>query len=71
MMKHSLHETVQLHMNLADWPRELEDVLKGPILYSLFPAQLFHDKKTVTYGRFVVDVRPRNLIKYDGDISNR
>jgi hypothetical protein len=74
MMKHSLHGTVQLQMNLADWSRELEDVSRSAV-----PRN-----KTVTYGRFVVDVRPnkedlhrvrlivgRNLIKYDGDVSTR
>jgi hypothetical protein len=38
MMKYSLHGTVQLQMNLADWPRELEDAVKGPIQYYVFPA---------------------------------
>jgi hypothetical protein len=45
-------------MSLAAWPKVLVGALKIPTLYNTPPRSAVPPNKTVTYGRFVVDVRP-------------
>jgi hypothetical protein len=71
-------------MSLADWRKALVTALTARTQFSLSHAKPSQKGKNVTFGRFVVNIRPKksevhrfrltvggNLIKYQGDVSTR
>jgi hypothetical protein len=71
-------------MSLDDWRKVLVNALPARTQFSLSHAKPSQKEKIVTYGRFVVDIRPNkseihrvrltvwgNLIQYQGDVSTR
>jgi hypothetical protein len=81
MLAHSLYVTKPLQMSLADWRKVLETALTALTQFSLSHVP---KGKIVTYGRFIVDIRPNksevhrvcltvggNLVQYPGDVSTR
>jgi hypothetical protein len=49
MLAHSLSGTKPLQISLPDWRK----------LFFFIPSQAVPKEKNVTYGRFVVDIRPK------------
>jgi hypothetical protein len=84
MLAHSLSGMKPLQMSLADWRKALVTALTARTQFSLSHAKPSQKEKIITYGRFVVDIRPNksevhrfrltvggNLIQYQGDVSTR